>query len=426
MQAASDPNPTDLSGANAGLRELLDQGSLDDVLSSFYSLFQIPIRVLDDEGRALAKNRKQPALDVYLAELPGVSVRLRQVYEALRTGEPGDDGQFSLSCFTGASYHVAAIAHDGRRIGRVVLGPFLAGASPVMVPNELKECAPQLDLARTEELLAALPRVREETVRAISRHLGVVLDALIFAGYRAHLTESMHLSAVQESFRELADKAELLQQAERRIREIDRSRSSFLAEVADDLSVRLEQHDEARLRELARQLSDLAHLERGALPLSRQRVAPATLLSEVQAELRWRDGVKIELALPAPESLPAIWADPERLRQALTLLARPPSGRVPAPLRLEAVRREAPGAAQSGAWVLFGTPPPSVLEFRIIHGQRHAAELEQGLPGSSQLAHAVASRLAEAHGGGVRVEEQAPMGAAFILTLPLDEPGSAT
>lgn len=426
MQAASDPNPTDLSGANAGLRELLDPGSIDDVLSSFYSLFQIPIRVLDLEGRALAKNRKQPALNEYLAEFPSLAVKLRQVYEVLRTADTGEDGQLSLSCFTGASYHVAAIAHDGRPIGRAVLGPFLAGAGPALVPDELKACAPELDLARTQALLAALPRVREETMRAISRHLGVVLDALIFAGHRACLMESMHLSAVQESFRELADKAELLQQAEQRILELDRSRSSFLAEVAGDLSVGLDQHDEPRLRELARQLSDLAHLERGALPLSRQRVVPAALLSEVQAELRRQDGVKIELALPAPESLPAIWADPQRLRQALTLLAQPAARGVPAPLRIEAVRRVAPGAAQSGAWVLFGTPPPSVLEFRVIHGKRQAAELLQGLPAGVQLAHAVAARLAEAHGGGVRVEQQGPVGAAFVLSLPLDEPVPAT
>jgi signal transduction histidine kinase len=344
------------------------------------------------------------------------------VYDTLRTREPEDDGQFSLVCFTGASYHVAAIAHDGRRIGRVVLGPFWAGGSQLVVPKELLACAPELDGARLRELLAALPRVREDTIRAISRHLGVVLDALIFAGHKAYLTESMHLSAVQESFRELADKAELLQQAEQRILELDRSRSSFLAEVADDLSARLEQHDEARLHELSRQLADLAHLERGALPLSRQRVAPAALLSEVQAELRRRGGPKIELALPAAESLPAIWADPQRLRQALTLLAQPPPGAVPAPLRLEAVRREAPGAAQSGAWVLFGATARAVLEFRIVHGQRRPEELAQGRAGSAQLAHAVAARLAEAHGGGVRVEAQAPAGAAFILTLPLEEP----
>ncbi len=426
MQAGSDPNPTDLSGANAGLRELLDASSLDDVLSSFYSLFQIPIRVLDHEGRTLAKNRKQPALNDYLAQVPGLTAKLGQLYEALRTRELEEDGQLSFVGFTGASYHVSAIAHDGRRVGRIVLGPFLSGGARAVLPAELRDCAPQLDVARTEELLSALPRVREETMRAISRHLGVVLDALIFAGHKAYLTEAMHLSSVQESFRELANKADSLEQAERRILELDRSRASFLAEVAGELSARLEQHDEVRLRELARQLSDLARLERGALPLSRQRVAPAALLSEVQAELRGRSALDIELAVPAPEGLPAIWVDPQRLRQALTLLAQPAAGGVAAPLRLEAVRRQPPSAAHSGAWVLFGAPAPAVLEFRIVYAQRCAAELQQGLPGSARLAHAVAARLAEAHGGAVRVEEQAPAGAAFVLSLPLDEPVPAT
>jgi hypothetical protein len=71
---------------------------------------------------------------------------------------------------------------------------------------------------------------------------------------------------------------------------------------------------------------------------------------------------------------------------------------------------------------LFGATARAVLEFRIVHGQRRPEELAQGRAGSAQLAHAVAARLAEAHGGGVRVEAQAPAGAAFILTLPLEEP----
>jgi two-component system, NarL family, sensor histidine kinase BarA len=425
MQVAPDPNPTDPLGANASLRDLLDVGSLEDVLSSFYALFQIPIRVLSPDGRALAKNRKQPALHEYLAELPGVPQRLGEVYEALRQREPGEDGQFSLTCFTGASYHVCAIAHDGRRIGRVVLGPFLAPGS-VELPSELPGCAPGIDVARTKELLGALPRVREETIRAIARHLGVLLDALIFAGHKAWLTESMHLSAVQESFRELADKAELLQQAEQRIHDLDRSRASFLAEVADELSVQLSVHNAEQLRELARQLSDLAHLERGALRLQKSQVDPGAMLAEVQAELNARlEGPSIELGLPSAERLPPIWADRKRLGQALRLLARDALGVEPALLRLEASRTEAAGdGAQSGAWVLLGAPRPAVLEFRVIHGRRPLDDFERGLPGAAQLARAVAARLAEAHGGALRVEDHPPTGAAFVLTLPVDEAGS--
>jgi two-component system, NarL family, sensor histidine kinase BarA len=423
MQAAVDVNPTDLSGANASLRDLLDVGSAEDVLSSFYALFQIPIRVLEPDGRALAKNRKQPALNEYLAELPGVAERLREVYATLRQREPGEDGQFSLTCFTGATYHVACIAHDGRRIGRIVFGPYQTSAAGEL-PNELLECAPELDVARARELLAALPRVREETIRSIARHLAVLLDALIFAGYRAWLTESMHLSAVRESFRELADKADLLEQAERRISDLDRSRASFLADVASELSANLEELDAGQLRELARQLSDLAGLERRALALHKTCVDPGKLLSEVRAELETRPRTpSVELALLAPGSLPPIWADAARLRQALTLLAGAAVGRAAVPLRLEAVRREVVGdSAQSGAWVLFGAPLPAVLEFRVIHGRQPLTEPEQKLPGSAQLARALAARLAEAHGGALSVEEHPPAGPAFVLTLPFEEP----
>jgi hypothetical protein len=421
MPEAAADNPTDVLGAGAGLRELLDATSVEDVLSSFYALFQIPIRILDQEGRSLAKNRKQPALNDYLAELPAVARRLGDVYETLRQQEPGDDGQFSLTCFTGATYHVACIAHDGRRIGRVVLGPFQTSHGGEL-SKELLECAPDLDVPRAKELFAALPRVREDTMRAISRHLGVLLDALMFAGHKAWLTESMHLSAVQESFRELADKAELLQQAEQRISELDRSRASFLAAVAADLSVRLSEANAEQLGEMAAQLADLARLERGTLALAMGQTNPSQLLADLQAELRVRrPGASIELALPRGGALPQLAADAGRLSQALGLLAEDATGQIASPLRLEASRRESlADSAQSGAWVLFAAPLPAVLEVRVIHLRLPRAELERDLPGRVQLARALAARIAEAHGGGLSVEDHPPSGAAFVLTLPLD------
>jgi len=57
MQLAAETNPTDLSGPNASLRDLLDVGSVEDVLSSFYALFQVPIRLLDQEGRDRGEER---------------------------------------------------------------------------------------------------------------------------------------------------------------------------------------------------------------------------------------------------------------------------------------------------------------------------------------------------------------------------------
>jgi signal transduction histidine kinase len=420
MPEAVAANPTDVLGASAGLRELLDPASVEDVLSSFYALFQIPIRILDQEGRALAKNRKQPALNDYLAELPAVARRLGEVYETLRQQEPGEDGQFTLTCFTGATYHVASIAHDARRVGRIVLGPFQTSHGGEL-SKELLECAPDLDVARTKELFAALPRVREETIRAIARHLGVLLDALMFAGHKAWLTESMHLSAVQESFRELADKADLLLQAEQRIAELDQSRASFLAAVAGDLSARLSEASAGQLREMAAQISDLAQLERETLPLAMRETDPGQLLGELLAELRARRaGASVELVLPRTGALPLVTVDPERLRQALRLLAEDATGQIAPSLRVEASRRESlADSAQSGAWVLFAAPLPAVLEIRLIHLRLPVAELERDLPGRVQLGRALAARIAQALGGGLSVEDHPPAGAAFVLSLPL-------
>jgi len=451
MSAAAEQNPTDPFAANVGLRELLDVSSLEGVLSSFYALFQIPIRILDGEGRALAKNRKQPALSEYINGLPGGAERLSELYDTLKQREPDEDGQFSLTSFSGASYHVAAIAHDGRRIGRVVLGPFLMPGAGEL-PRELLEAAPQLDAARARELLGALPRVREETVRAITRHLGVTLDALIFAGHKAWLTEAMHLCAVQESFRELSDKAQLLEQAERSSIEFGRSRLRMFAGIANDIGTRLShvlarlepglsearapgglaersalEKDARRLREIAQSLSDLARLEQGDFPIHKVELDPAQLLSEVRLELEGAaDTPSVELLLSLAGGPPRWHADGAVLRQVLTLLGQSALGaREPGALRLEA-RFGSEEPAADGGWVLFGAPR-TLLELEVSAPGRRAVEPGRDaalLDAEAGLALALVERLLDVHGGQLRVEQRPPDGAAFVVALPLDELGA--
>lgn len=450
MQAGAEQNPTDPFAANVGLRELLDVGSLEGVLSSFYALFQIPIRIFDEDGRALAKNRKQPALSEYWSELPGGAARLGALYETLKHREPDEDGQFSLTSFTGATYHVAAIAHDGRRIGRVVFGPFLVPGTGELAP-ELLEATPQLDAKRARELLGALPRVREETLRAISRHLGVTLDALIFAGHKAWLTETMHLCAVQESFRELSEKAELLEQAERSSIELGRSRLRLFAGVASDIGARLSdvlaqleprlagpralggsaersmlERDLRRLREIARSLSDLARLEQGDFPIHKAELDPAQLLSEVRLELeRVAGGASVEVALSLAGGAPRWRADGAVLRQVLTLLGQSALGAPePGALRLEA---RLGSEAADGGWVLLGAPR-SLLELEVSAPGRRAVEAGRALgplDADTALTFALVERLLDAHGGQLRVEERPPHGSAFVVALPLEEPAAS-
>jgi signal transduction histidine kinase len=453
MQALLADNPTDLGNARVGLRELLDVTSLEDVFSSFYALFQIPIRLIADDGRILAKSRRQPALYDYLSEQPALARQLGELYETLRGRPLGDEGHFALSSFTGATYHVNGVAHDGSTVGRFVLGPYLA-SSGAELSRELLEAAPELDAARAAELFAALPRVREETVRAIARHVGVMLDSLIFAGHKAWLTEAMHLAAVQGSFRDLTAKAELLERAEQRILELNRSRSSLLATVAEDLGNRLGaviarigplletgpgggrraewqqiQGDMGRLFELERRLLELSRLERGPAELHRLELDPAELLLQVQRALETAaTDHPIELDVPERGGLPRLWADPDLLRQALTLLGEHVLGpRVGGPLaqvgpgRLKLTARplgDEPGLADaaSDGLVLLGEPLPS-FEFRVTDTRRSSLP---DAASTSPLALALVERLVQAHGGVLRVEERSPLETAYVLTLPLE------
>jgi two-component system sensor histidine kinase BarA len=446
MQVSVDQNPSELSGAAGGLRELLDATSLEEVISSFFSLFQIPIRVLADDGRSLAKNRRQPALHEYLSALPGAAQRLGELYEELRRRPLGDEGHFAFTCFTGARYHVNAVAYDGRNVGRVVLGPYLLPDAAALA-SELATI-PGLDAARAAELSRALPRVREDTVRAIARHLGVILDALIFAGHKAWLTEVMHLSSVQEGFRELSVKAGEVERCEQRIAELNQQRSRLLLSIADDLGERRRPfmdrlgqqrahahepggagwerigEDAARLEELETRLRELASLESGQLDVRELDVDVAELLERTRGSIREPTGAGVELDMPL-ERLPNLRADPELLERALTLLGEQAlraaaSGRGgTGPLRIQfGARLLGQESDPSDGLVLLGATPPS-CELRVAVSRAADATLP---PAPNPLDWAWIERVVQAHGGALRIDAPAGSELAFVLTLPVERP----
>ncbi len=145
-----------------------------------------------------------------------------------------EDGMASYSCATGEHYRVAAIQYDGKRIGRMILGPFVT-PNQVEAPAGLLGLDPELDPVRLRELFLAMPRAEDDSVVKLARHLGRTLDLLMFSGHRALLTSNMHLASVRESFRELEDKNDKLQTAFDRLKELDRLKSNFLATVSHEL-----------------------------------------------------------------------------------------------------------------------------------------------------------------------------------------------
>jgi signal transduction histidine kinase len=160
----------------------------------------------------------------------------------------------------------------------------------------------------------------------------------------------MHVASVHESFRELQDKNNKLQQAYDRLKELDRLKSNFLATVSHELRTPLtsiigysemlregmagplagEQtefvntiHDKGeQLLELIKGLLDLSKLESGTMSLRKRTIQVGPIVEDVAATVTPAALKKgVTLAVEVQAGLPELWADAERLRQVLLNLA---------------------------------------------------------------------------------------------------------
>jgi len=465
MHSSALHDPTDLLASPARLGQLLDSRGLDEILASFYALFRIPVRILDEEGTTLGRSRKSSLLNEYLGELPGARQQLGELHQLLSRQDAGESGEFSHTAFTGATYHVAMIGHDGRRVGRFVIGPFI---TPLVqaAPSTLAAVDARIDVERAAELLLALPRVREDTVKAIARHLAVTLDVLIFAGYRALLSEHMHLSTVQENQRQLSARDEGLLAAEQRLLQSGRLQAHFLAtalgEIRGPLESILGQSDAlasagrleseqggavlgirqraAQLLDLSNRLLDFSRADSGSLSLRREAIDLPAMLARVSGRLsalapeRSRD-----LRVSNDLDLPRLWGDAACIEQVLMLLGENA-------LRFAAhgeigihVGRPAPAAGDDmdGLVLLGGLPEnvelivsdrgvgvPDAEKERIFEPFYLAPGAGSGpaLAAGNRLSLAIARRLIAAHGGSIRVEDNLPCGTRVVVSLPASGP----
>ena len=119
--------------------------------------------------------------------------------------DPGEEGDTVHPCFTGARYRVVSIEYDGRRIGRLIVGPYLP-VTVNAVPPTLLKIDPGVDADRARIAAPEMPRAKEETITRIAQHLKATLDLILFSGHKALLTSTMHLASVTESYRELQEK----------------------------------------------------------------------------------------------------------------------------------------------------------------------------------------------------------------------------
>lgn len=174
-----------------------------------------------------------------------------------------------------------------------------------------------------------------------------------------------------------------------------------------------------RLSRLIEQLLELSRLESGELPLQREEVPLAPLVTQVLSEIdvaRSESGVAIESELP--EDLPAVDADRERVHQVLYNLLDnavrfTPSGGA---VTVSAQRHDGSVEVQV-ADTGVGIPPEHLP--RLFERFYRADPARSREDGGTGIGLAIARSVVEAHGGHIRAESRLGKGSVFTFDLPV-------
>ncbi|MET0790183.1 MAG: ATP-binding protein [Polyangiaceae bacterium] len=452
-------------GHGVSLEDLIDRDALGEMVKSFFDLFGVPLRIFSEEGKLLGDAADQIPLYTLLNSVKAGRNALAEVAAKVKSIALGEDGMANYPCPTGESYRVAAIQYDGKRIGRMIFGPFVASAN-AEAPAALLALDATLDADRLRELFRALPHADDDSVVKLARHMARTLDLLLFSGHRALLTSNMHLASVRESFRELEDKNEKLQTAFDRLKELDRLKSNFLATVSHELRTPLtsiigysemlveglagEMSGEQRefvqtirdkgeqLLQLIKGLLDLSKLESGTMSLRKTQTDILGVLRDVSQTMTPTARKKeVELVVDVENGLPLMWADSERLRQVFLNLTEnaikftPPKGRVTLSARMTAIDASRP---EDAGGVVILSARRSAIEFRVSDTGIGIPELERGRvfdafyqvdssstreAGGTGLGLSIVRRLIDGHDGTVRITDNTPKGTVFVVTIPV-------
>jgi len=446
------------------LEDLIDRDGLDELCRSFVALFGIPVRIYSNEGGLLADTAAEHELCAYVNTTPEGRKACAATVGAVKAHDAGEAGDVTHPCFTGAVYRILALEYDGRRVGRMIVGPFLPPQVTEALPS-LLAIDPAIDKDRAQALLGKMPRAKAETVTRITTHLKNALDLILFSGHKAFVTSKMHLASVRESYRQLEEKTAKLQEAFDRLKELDRLKSNFLATVSHELRTPLTSiigYSEMLVEGLAGELKpeqlefiktihakggqllslimsllDLSKMESGTMRMTMRNVRIDSVMKEVVSTLlptARKRGVHLQMSGDA-SALGEVRGDPERLRQVFINLTEnaikftPSEGSVT--LRAQMVDGDGDGDEDAGLSLL--APTRSLVEVRVV-------DTGIGIPrrewtrifdafyqvdssstreyGGTGLGLSIVKRLVESHGGAIRIEDNPPRGTAFVVTLP--------
>ena len=445
------------------LEDLVDRESLRTMVMSFEQIFGLHVRIVSGSGVNLASTTNECGLCAMVNEEPsGRRACARVVADVKRLRLVSKEGT-QHPCFTGAHYRLMPIQYEGDTIGRIIVGPYVESTQE-SIPDALFQVSSRIDVTRVAELLPLMPRATSVVAEAVAKHLVAVLDVVLWSGHKAHLTSTMHIASMRESFRELTKKNTALEQAYAKQKELDKLKSHFLATVSHELRtpltsilgysemlsggiagelttgqldfVKIIEAKSNHLLELIMSLLDLSKLESGTVMIRRGDVLIAAVLNEAISTMIPKAAKKgIVLDVNVPADLPVVVGDPERLRQVFVNLTEnaikftPENGHV----KLSAMQVDVNDDEDDDAGLVLLAPLRQMIEVRVADtgigipeaertkvfdpfyqvDQRHSREYE-----GTGLGLSIVKRLVDGHRGTVHIEGNTPQGAVFVVRLP--------
>jgi len=176
----------------------------------------------------------------------------------------------------------------------------------------------------------------------------------------------------------------------------------------------------ARLGRFIDDILDLAKFEAGRMDLHKEPTSIKSAAEEIVQLLRpLADEKKINLSIEAPETLPDILADPDKIRQIITNLVgnalkfTPDNGCITVRVQ-EQPKELLVSISDTGIGIPEEAKDKIFSKFEQVKGVRQRTKGPKG----TGLGLAIAKGIVEGHGGKIWVESKLDKGSTFFFTLP--------
>ncbi len=188
------------------------------------------------------------------------------------------------------------------------------------------------------------------------------------------------------------------------------------------------QHQAERLAALINDLLDISRIEAGRIQMKREKIAIAEIAKQRIEEISPQaDAKSIELRMFAPESLPDIIGDQERIGQVFTNLIgnaikfTPEKGKVAIRISTDSTLPSNSEGAVHIEVIDTGEGIPIEERERVFNRFLQLGNIHTRQEGGSGLGLSIVKSIVESHGGGVWVDDgYEGRGSNFQFTLPIE------